>query len=247
MGFAYFWHLIFIQGQCSKPSFPMKFASFHSEFTQESCQEKCELPWDLHSFGIYSLFRASAPNHHPCWDLHGFHRTCIRESCQKSLIYNDICMLLASGSVLQGIIPHGFARFLVNLSRDHARTKLIYHGDRMLLALLFIQVSAPNAWFHSEFIQGPCKKNLIYHGILMLLASNLYSGSVLPTLIPHGICMDFTVNLSRDHEGKNLIYHGICIQLASNLYSGPVLPTIILRWVCMVFIEHVSENHARKA
>ena len=41
MGFACVWHLTFIQGQCSKPSSPTRFAWCHSHrFIQGSCQKK---------------------------------------------------------------------------------------------------------------------------------------------------------------------------------------------------------------
>ena len=78
--------------------------------------------------------------------------------------------------------------------------------------LIFIhgQCSQPSspmefAWFHFEFIQGSCQGNLIYHGICMLLASNLYSGSVLPTLSP----MEFAWFHSEFIQGcqGNLICH----------------------------------------
>ena len=88
--------------------------------------------------------------------------------------------------------------------------------------LIFIQgqCSQPSslmefAWFHSEFIQGSCQGNLIYHGICMLLASNLYSGSVLQTSSP----MEFAWFHSEFIQGschKNLICHRICMLLALN-------------------------------
>ena len=119
----------------------------------------------------------------------------------------------------------GFAWFSQNMYPGimPGKPDLPYDLHAFRIQSLF-RVSSPNPHppcdlhgFHRTCIQGSCQGDLIYHGICMLLASNLYSGSVLPTLTsPMGF---HRMYIQGSCQG-NLIYHMICMLLASNLYSG---------------------------
>ena len=119
---------------------------------------------------------------------------------------------------------HAKCRFLFRVSAPNPHPSLDLHGfhrtypgimpgkpdlpwDLQASGIQFLfRVSAPNhhppwdfAWFHSEFIQGSCKKEPDLPSDLHASGTVIYSESVLPTLIPNGICIVLTGNSSRDH------------------------------------------------
>ena len=98
MRFACFWHLIFIQGHCSKPSSPTRF-----NLSRDRARKR-DRP-GLHAFGIYIIPNAICIHSASCkkkpdlsWDLHAqgqcskpsspmgfalFHSEFIQGSCKK--------------------------------------------------------------------------------------------------------------------------------------------------------------------